>query len=174
MLSESPPLYSIDAPRLAAALDHLASQPLPETSQVFPWLHGLHPDNRFQLAFFAKRKRSARRAPRFWRGITLIKVGGQLGTAKLKGAVAPSEVLDPSTGSSFLEVDPREGFSVRNFQIQTAKMATLSDIVIYGDENVSRSDVLAVAKGFALAQADLMVKNDDPRPPLFSTFVLSS
>ncbi|TQB76932.1 tyrosine/serine/threonine protein phosphatase pps1 [Monascus purpureus] len=173
-VSDSPSIYLLDASTLAAALDHIASQPLPDPNQVFPWLHGLHPDNKFQLAFFANRRRSARHVPKCWRGITLVKVGGDITTSRLKGAVAPNEVLGPS-GTAFLDIDPPQGFSVRNFQIQTAKVAPLSDIVVYGEDGVSQKDLLAAAGGFAIAQEDWLVRNSiDPGTPLFSTFILSS
>lgn len=38
--------------------------------------------------------------------------------------------------AEFKETDPREGFSVRNFQIQAAKVAMVSDIVIYGGDEI--------------------------------------
>ncbi|PHH81116.1 hypothetical protein CDD80_2101 [Ophiocordyceps camponoti-rufipedis] len=42
-----------------------------------------------------------------------------------------------SAGSSkFIEADPVDGFSVRNFQIQAAKVAFTSDLVVYGDDPV--------------------------------------
>ncbi|KAE8352639.1 hypothetical protein BDV28DRAFT_122414 [Aspergillus coremiiformis] len=173
-LSNSPALYSIDAVTLASALDHWASQPLPDPSKVFPWLHGLHPENSLQLGFFTNRKRSLRRTPRVWRGITILKVGGDLTTARLKGAVSLDEVLAPST-TDFLAVDPREGFSVRNFQIQTGKLAPLSDVVVYGEDGVTRKQLLDVAGRVATAQHRWRVKNDlDQVLPDYNTFVLSS
>ena len=142
-LSDNPPVYLIDAAQLAKALEHIESQPLPSTKQVFPWLHGLHADNQLQLAFFTARRRSLRRTPKCIRGLTIVKAGGDLLHSKLKGAIAPDEILRPwqiakdKTGEDcdFLDIDPRDGFSVRNFQIQACKMATVSDIVVYGDEN---------------------------------------
>ncbi|KAB8225254.1 hypothetical protein BDV33DRAFT_163926 [Aspergillus novoparasiticus] len=173
-LSSSPAVYSIDAVTLEAALDHWASQPLPDPSKVFPWLHGLHPENHLQLGFFTNRKRSLRRIPRVWRGITIIKVGGDLISGRLKGAVSLDEVLAPST-TEFLAVDPREGFSVRNFQIQTAKLAPLSDIVIYGEDGVTRKQLLDVAGRVAAAQHRWRSKNDPEQVlPVYNTFVLSS
>ncbi|KAF5861832.1 tyrosine/serine/threonine protein phosphatase pps1 [Aspergillus alliaceus] len=173
-LSSSPALYSIDAVTLASALDHWASQPLPDPSRVFPWLHGLHPENHLQLGFFTNRKRSLRRIPRVWRGITIIKVGGDITTARLKGAVSLDEVLAPST-TDFLAVDPREGFSVRNFQIQTAKLAPLSDIVVYGEDGVTQKQLLDVAGRVAAAQRRWRSKNDpDQLLPVYNSFVLSS
>lgn len=173
-LSKSPPVYSIDATTLAAALDHLATHPLPEPRYVFPWLHGLHPENHLQLAFFVSRKRSLRRIPKCLKGLTIVKLGGDLTRARLKGAVPPEEVL-ALQGASFLQADPPEGFSVRNFHIQTAKLAPLSDIVIYGEDGVDRADLITLAERFAIAQEDWRIKHDPaPETPLFNTFVLSS
>lgn len=173
-LSDSPPIYSIDVDTLAEALDHLSMQPLPEPKHVFPWLHGLHPDNQIQLAFFANRKKSARRPPKCLRGMTIVKVGGDLSRSRLKGAVSPGEVLAVMS-SDFLEADPAEGFSVRNFQIQTAKIATLSDIVVYGDDNVPETETIALAEQMSLAQQNWRLRNDPAQEtPLFNTFVLSS
>ncbi|KAK0634905.1 hypothetical protein B0T17DRAFT_623090 [Bombardia bombarda] len=131
------PLYKLDAAEVAAALDYISRQPLPEPAQVFPWLHGLHPSNQIQQAFFVARRRGLRRTPRCLRGITLVKADGDLNVARLKGAIAPHEFLQQAgAAAEFLEVDPREGFSVRNFQIQAAKSAMTSDIVVYGDDEV--------------------------------------
>src|SRR4051812_14571351 len=49
-------IYEIDAAGVAAALDHIAGQPLPDPSQVFPWFHGLHPCNHIQQTFFIARR----------------------------------------------------------------------------------------------------------------------
>ncbi|KAA8652514.1 tyrosine/serine/threonine protein phosphatase PPS1 [Aspergillus tanneri] len=172
-ISDSYRVYGIEPEQLASALAHWASQPLPDPNQVFPWLHGLHPDNHLQLGFFTHRKRSLRRTPRCWRGITIIKVGGDLSSARIKGAVSPEEVLE-SSGMEFLAVDPREGFSVRNFQIQTAKLAALSDIVLYRDESVSYRQLLDAAEGAAIAQARWQFHNDPEHIlPAYNTFVVS-
>lgn len=173
-LSKSPPIYSIDATTLAAAIDHLATHPLPEPRYIFPWLHGLHPENHLQLAFFVNRRPSRRRIPKCLKGLTIVKLGGDLTRARLKGAVPPEEVL-ASQGTAFIQADPREGFSVRNFHIQTAKLAPLSDIVIYGEDGVDRADLITLAERFAIAQEDWRIKHDPAlETPLFNTFVLSS
>ncbi|PWY95834.1 hypothetical protein BO94DRAFT_580991 [Aspergillus sclerotioniger CBS 115572] len=172
-LTQSPALYSIDLKTLAASLEYLASQPLPDPSLVFPWLHGLHPENHLQVGFFTNRRRSLRRTPKCWRGITIVKVGGDLSTARIKGAVSPDEILVPSS-VEFLPVDPREGFSVRNFQIQTAKLAPLSDIVIYGEDGVPKQQILEIAGRVATAQHNWRVKHDpDHSFPAYNTFVLA-
>lgn len=76
-LLKSPPIYGLDSDSLAQALNHAAEQPLPNPSNVFPWLHGLHPNNQTQLHFFVARKKSLRRTPKCLRGITIIKAGGR-------------------------------------------------------------------------------------------------
>ena len=106
-----------------------------------------------------------------------MKAGGDLSHSKIKGAVAPEEILNSISDSkaAFLDCDPREGFSVRNFQIQAAKLAKISDVVIYGDKTTPQRVIRALAEKVAKAQAkwkrELDVANDTPQT--FSTFVLS-
>jgi dual specificity MAP kinase phosphatase len=175
---ENPPIYSIEAADLAQALEEAATQPLPDPKLVFPWLHGLHPENQIQLAFFVGRRKALRKAPKGMRNITIVKAGGDLSKAKLKGALAPNELLSPMTSRdpAFYEADPKDGFSVRNFHIQPAKMAMVSDIVVYGDENTKRDDVLILAKKIARAQNIHRQKCDggSPGSPVYNTFVVSS
>lgn len=64
-----------------------------------------------------------------------MKANGDLSTSRLKGAIAPDEFLDLAKGA-FKEIDPKDGFSVRNFQIQAAKIARLSDVVVYGENEI--------------------------------------
>lgn len=72
-------------------------------------------------------------------------------------------------------VDPREGLGIRNFQIQTAKLAPLSDIVVYAEDGLNNKDLLDVATRIACAQHDWNTSN---RPghgsPHFNTFILPS
>lgn len=65
-----PPVFSINGKQLAIALDDLATRPLPDPSKLFPWLHGLHPENQIQLSFFVSRRRTLRRIPKCLRSIT--------------------------------------------------------------------------------------------------------
>ncbi|KAL8861759.1 MAG: hypothetical protein Q9178_001960 [Gyalolechia marmorata] len=176
-VSASPPVYAIEPPTLAIAMHQIASQELPDPKYVFPWLHGLHPQNQIQLAFFTARKKALRNSPRCYRGLTIVKVGGVMTTSKVKGAVSPEEVLsmDPSHGDTFQEVDPKEGFSVRNFQIQATKMAVVSDIVVYRDDDSSEKDLFNLAKRFSKAQNTWRVKNSNGEQelPRFHVFVVS-
>lgn len=173
-----PPVFSIDAFTLAAAINEQANQHFPDPKLAFPWLHGLHAENQVQLAFFIARRKALRKTPQCFRGITIVKVGGDLTKARLKGAVSADEILDVKDGkaASFLEVDPKDGFSVRNFQIQATKMATVSDVVLYADAETKAEEIHDLAKQFATAQSTWQVRNGhgDDRVPIFNTFMLSS
>ena len=167
-------LYKVDADDVAAALDHIARQPLPDPSQVFPWLHGLHPSNPIQQAFFMARKRALRRTPPCLRGITIVKADGELNVSRIKGAISPLEFLQLGCSvAEFLDIDPQEGFSVRNFQIQSAKSAMTSDIVVYGDDDVA---VRKLAWDIAAAQQRWRDKHEAQRHhlPVYNTFVCVS
>lgn len=104
----------------------------------------------------------------------MVKTGGDLSSSKLRGAIAPEEILSSTSPNcnTFLECDPKDGFSVRNFQIQACKIAMVSDIVVYGDDNTPLNDTIALAKSISRAQRKYEVKNGLPRC-LFNTFMLS-
>ena len=166
-------LFRLDASAVALALDGVSRQPLPDPSQVFPWFHGLHPNNQLQQAFFVQRRRALRRPPQSFRGITLVKADGDLSISRLKGAISPSEFMRPGSEPEFLEVDPREGFSVRNFQIQAAKTAMISDIIVYGDDELQVRqlgwDIATAQRRWRERQAD-----QDHELPKFNTFICTS
>ncbi|KAK4101959.1 hypothetical protein N658DRAFT_485807 [Parathielavia hyrcaniae] len=167
-------LYKLDADDVAVALDHIGRQPLPDPAQVFPWLHGLHPANTTQQTFFMARKRALRRTPPCLRGITLVKADGELNVSRLKGAIAPHEFLQlGATVPEFLDVDPKEGFSVRNFQTQAAKAAMTSDIVVYGDDDIA---VRKLGWDIAAAQQRWRDRHEAQQHPLprYSTFICVS
>lgn len=178
-LEESPPVYSLSALSFADAIHRQSTTPLPDPKQVFPWLHGLHAENQIQLCFFLARRKAGRKVPQCIRGISVVKAGGNLSHSKLKGAIAPDEILlnhsDAEESQSFIDVDPRDGFSVRNFQIQACKMSTVSDIIVYGDDTTPREEVLNLARKISYAQQNwrhrLMMDGDEPLD--FHTFVLS-
>ncbi|KAK3371502.1 hypothetical protein B0T24DRAFT_322743 [Lasiosphaeria ovina] len=164
-------LYKINAADVVAALDHISRQPLPDPSLVFPWFHGLHPQNQIQLAFFIARKRTLRRTPTCLRGITLVKADGDLSVSRLKGAIPPHEFLQlGGAAAEFLDADPREGFSVRNFQIQAAKSAMTSDIIVYGDDGVA---VRKLGWDIVAAQQRWRAKHEKQRftAPVYNTFI---
>ncbi|KAI1210530.1 uncharacterized protein F4807DRAFT_421777 [Annulohypoxylon truncatum] len=162
-------LYKIHPGDVAASLDHLSKQPLPEPSQVFPWFHGLHPCNQIQQTFFSTRSKPMRQIPSCLRGITVVKADGDLSTARLKGAIAPNEFMNPCADGEFIEVDPKQGFSVRNFQIQAAKTAITSDIIVYGE------DAGLVRKlGWEIASAQSKWRRKHESLPKYNTFICIS
>ena len=163
-------IYSIGARDVAKALDHIAREPLPDPSQVFPWFHGLHPNNQIQQAFFIARRKTLRKTPSCLRGITVVKADGDLGVSRLKGAIAPEEFLEPGASGEFVDPDPKEGFSVRNFQIQAAKAATTSDIIVYGDD---AAQVRKLGWEIAAAQAKWRERHESQghAVPEYNTFV---
>ena len=175
--SADPPIYAIDAPALHDALEHIATHPMPDAAHVFPWLHGLHPENQVQQAYFVSRRRASRKIPKCLRGITVVKAGGDLSAAKIKGAVAPTEVLAPAglRESSFFDADPKDGFSVRNFHIQTAKMALCSDVVVYKDDATKEAELKLTAQKVARAQRRHAERSraEGGEPGEFNTFVLT-
>lgn len=132
-----------------------------------------------QMSYFAgQNKKQYRRGPRTLRGITLVKAGGDLSHSKLKGAIAPEELLLATKSgehiSNFLDIDPRDGFSIRNFQIQAVKMATMSDIVIYADDKTSKEVVSKLANLVSRAQKVWKEKDREHQGdiPQFHTYVL--
>ncbi|KAF8241977.1 hypothetical protein K440DRAFT_620077 [Wilcoxina mikolae CBS 423.85] len=177
-LCNSPPIYAIDAQGLAAAVSFTSRQPLPDIDQLFPWAHGLHPDNSLQLSFFYARKKSARRTPTCYRGICIVRVGRDFTKSRLKGSIIPEEILPPNPQTpGFLCVDPREGFGVRNFHIQVGKFTGLSDIVVYGDDDTDFSEVMRVAKRISAAQIHYRAQcqvGSGRGFPKYSTFVVES
>ena len=92
--------------------------------------------------------------------------------------MGPDEVLslcdDDSKG--FIDCDPRDGFSVRNFQIQAAKMAQLSDIVVYGDDATDHRIIKSVAERTSSVQRkwkkDMEATGQNVEP--YHTYVLTS
>ncbi|KAF1990872.1 dual specificity protein phosphatase PPS1 [Aulographum hederae CBS 113979] len=178
-ISDEPPVYEIDANTCAEALECISTQALPDPKLVFPWLHGLHADNQMQLAFFVARRKALRQVPRCIRGITVVKAGGDLSASKLKGAISPEDILCPHSKTeetvAFQEIDPREGFSVRNFQIQACKLATCSDIIVYGDDDTPKKEVTQLARKIARAQLAWKDRNaiGCEEMQVFNTFVVS-
>ncbi|KAI8624609.1 hypothetical protein F5Y19DRAFT_310356 [Xylariaceae sp. FL1651] len=163
-------IFEISAGDVAAAIEYTARQPLPDPSHVFPWFHGLHPSNHIQQAFFIARKRALRRTPCCLRGLTIVKADGNLCESRLKGAIAPHEFMQNGSDGEFIEMDPKEGFSVRNFHIQAAKAAVTSDIIVYGDDAAM---VRKLGWKVASAQAKWREKhrNQGYNVPEYNTFV---
>jgi dual specificity MAP kinase phosphatase len=157
-------LYSISAAVLAEAYQQVQTQPLPPASEVFPWLHGLNPRNAGQLCFFNAQSSSARVPPINigYRGLTVVHVPAPFGcyrAGRLVGAVNHTEILGRTQRDGhFVDPDPPKGICLRNFHIQTPKMALLSDIVVYSPRGGQSKEVLDVAEKIAQAQRLVRMK----------------
>ena len=190
----------ISASTLAAALDYHYSTPLPDVELLFPWLHGIHPKNKFQKAFLDPMKRYRDKVnswseeddaiiesltfglPQGVRGVMVIKVGDEENIrGSLVGSVVPDEILCKKDGDEdkeneneyiarFLCLDPVEGISLRNFQIQVAKWSTVSDLIVYGADPNDRAKVMSMAVVLATAQREFKLAN--PNIPAYKTFVV--
>ncbi|KAL7795927.1 hypothetical protein V8C37DRAFT_373944 [Trichoderma ceciliae] len=170
---EDASIYEIDAVSVAEALDYASQQQLPPPSLVFPWLHGLHPENHTQRTFFDEHLCILGNTPNCLRAITVVKADGNLSFARLKGAIAPEEFMRSGTPPEFIDSDPLSGLSVRNFHIQPAKVAATSDIIIYGlnhDENRKVAWKVAVAQKRWRDKQHAEAKN----LPVYNTFICTS
>lgn len=166
-------VYEIDAAHVYQALDFASRQPLPPPALVFPWLHGLHPHNHLQQAFFTARRRVHRKTPSCLRGVTVVKADGDLSVSRLKGAIPPGEFLLTGPSPEFVDADPRDGFSVRNFHIQPAKVALTSDIIVY-DQDIDEARRLAwdIAAAQLRWREKQIAQGEDI--PEYNTFVCTS
>lgn len=124
------------------------------------------------------KKKWLRRTPKCLRAITVVKAGGDLSRSRLTGSVAPDEILSlcDNDDKGFFECDPREGFSVRNFHIQAAKIARVSDIIIYGDERTDQRIIKSVAERTSIVQRKWRKELEASGQCLeqFNTFVLTT
>src|SRR5690606_4209587 len=179
-ISTKPPVRSIEASELASALQYAKSQPLPESDMLFPWIHGVHPENHLQQHFFYGQLglKPRNSVPQCFRGIMLVKAGGDLSAASLKGSVMPRDILPVGARPGFCPSDPKTGFSIRNFGIQVPKFATVCDIVVYGDGQTTHQEKLELAKRISAAElyirqtlASNMGNSDDF--PVYYTFLVN-
>jgi dual specificity MAP kinase phosphatase len=174
-------VYAISASTLAQAYHHIRSQPLPPASDLFPWLHGLNPRNAGQLSFFSAQSPVARVPPinLGYRTITVVHVPAPFGCyrpGRLVGAVNCSEILGRSQRDChFADPDPIKGICLRNFQIQTSKMALLSDIIVYSPRGGQNKEVMDVAEKIAHAQRLVRMKYSTNQTglPQYNTFIVN-
>ena len=166
-------LYAIEPQDLASAVDYTSRQPLPDAAHVFPWLHGIHSQNHIQQAFFTTRNRAIRKTPHCLRGITLVKADGDISVSRLKGAISSHEFMQAGSTPEFIDIDPREGFSVRNFHIQVAKHAMTSDIIVYGEDS---THVTKLGWDIAEAQRRWRESHETTEEPVpeYNTFTCTS
>lgn len=127
------------------------------------------------------------------RGLVVIKVGDASDShGSLVGSITPEEVLADQHGrtatidhfsqnayhkltGNFLNLDPDEGISLRNFHIQVAKWATISDILVYCCSEQDTCDAIFIAKLLVEAQKKLRcsVPSTQRKPGvMYNTFYL--
>ncbi|KAK9473062.1 uncharacterized protein V1510DRAFT_415930 [Dipodascopsis tothii] len=145
---------------------------MPHPAHVFPWLHGLNAYNMLQMAFLDPQRTQVDYHPAGFRKITLVKVGN-MNLCKLVGSVSPREILPDSLSDSpgFLDLSPTEGVGLRNFHIQIAKIATVSDIVVYSRRGELTEGLMGVAQRIAAAQREHAAQH--PGVAEYSTFVVT-
>ncbi|KAL3963718.1 hypothetical protein ACCO45_000722 [Purpureocillium lilacinum] len=113
-------IYELDADQVVLALDYSARQPMPPSSlTTLPEKDTILP----QKCYTGQSR---------WRLV---------GRAS-QGAIAADEFMRQRPCPDFIDPDPVDGFSVRNFQIQPAKVALTSDIVVY-DDDIAKARALA-------------------------------
>lgn len=188
-LPEDQRIGLISATTLTEVVDAHYSSPLPEVDAVFPWLHGLHSRNISQRAFLDPLKRyrdrpfsaqnflSDIKAPTGVRGLMIIKVGDVHNRhGSLVGSVAPEEILARSDDNNqfiphFLFLDPEDGICLRNFQIQVAKWACISDMAIYIPD-FANDRPLAICLARKIADAQENFRQQHPHVPKYSTYLV--
>ncbi|KAI7878878.1 hypothetical protein K492DRAFT_238275 [Lichtheimia hyalospora FSU 10163] len=143
-------VHMITAEQYAELYTTYMSTPLPNDI-LFPWLHGVDGQYYLQNLFFGVDQVEI---PRH-RGFMIVHADSMNPHhARIIHSVLPHEILDNATSDDTSFVDTSRGPNVhlRNFKIQVARYATISDIVVYG------CDAHAVATRIANAQTKLREK----------------
>lgn len=185
------PIHIISASQLDSVYRHYLSRELEhvQSDLLFPWLHGVDGTNYQQNLFFGLKRRAL--LPKY-RGMMIVHVDGQsngqvssamspmaasalavmeTSLASLAGSVHIDDILVPGE-ARFLDtvrpnqasLQPANGINLRNFSIQVAKYATISDIVVVGPH--ARPDdvhVLHAAERIARAQTLLWEERERQR-----------
>ncbi|CAH1755754.1 14543_t:CDS:2 [Entrophospora sp. SA101] len=150
IISENPLIRGLTASHYYRIHETYYTQSLPN-NMLFPWLHGVDGSNVQQNNFFCVNNCPV---PEH-RGITLIQADEGSERSQLIGSVFP--------------MADGEGINLRNFKIQVAKYATISDIIVYGEDGLNEN-VLKVAKQVAWAQQ--ILREQRPIGINYETFVI--
>lgn len=111
--------------------------------------------------------------------MTIVHVPAPFGCyrpGRLVGAVNYAEILGRAQrDGQFADMDPMKGICLRNFQIQTAKMALLSDIVVYSPRGGQNKEVMDIAERVAQAQRIIRLKYSTKQTglPVYNTFIVN-
>lgn len=175
----APNIRALSAADLDLALKTCSRGSLPESSTVFPWLHGIHPQNSDQREFFRLPRDTKCSVPTTYRGITIVNAreGSDIDLGRLANSVESRTFLSGEhsrSGSIFMTGDPVWGVGLRNFHIQCAKIATLSDIVIYDPActGSATKESLALAGRLVAAQKHFREQQLGHLPE-YNTFILT-
>ncbi|RIA98714.1 hypothetical protein C1645_749074 [Glomus cerebriforme] len=171
---EDPPIRALSGSQYYLIHEAYHSSPLPNDI-LFPWLHGVDGTSPAQNSFFGIQESPVP----LHRGVTVVQAEEQTSKCLLVGSVYPSDIFNPpilNDGDhschelrTFLKMNDSEGINLRNFKIQVAKYATLSDIVVYGENGLNDS-VLEIAKQAAWAQQAL--REENPNGIDYEVFVI--
>ncbi|CAM0140718.1 tyrosine/serine/threonine protein phosphatase pps1 [Umbelopsis sp. WA50703] len=146
-------IYAITADQYNQIQNTYFTTPLPNDI-LFPWLHGVSGRSYQQCLFFGIRQCLVP----VHRGLTIVHADEAFpNESRLVGAVLPNEILASNGDSSdFLDTTETElGINLRNFRIQVARYATISDIVVYG------SGAIDVARRIRTAQRRIKAQRQD-------------
>jgi len=150
--TEPVPVYAITAEQYNRLQDTYLTSPLPNDI-LFPWLHGVNGSSYQQCLFFGIRQCLVP----IHRGLTLVHADDALPNQnRLVGSVLPNEILTAGESPDFLDTTESElGINLRNFRIQVARYATVSDIVVYG------TGAIDVARKISAAQKKIKAQRKD-------------
>ncbi|KAH8547651.1 hypothetical protein BGW37DRAFT_432199 [Umbelopsis sp. PMI_123] len=153
--SEPFPIYAINAEQYNRLQDTYFTTPLPNDI-LFPWLHGVDGRSYQQCLFFGIRQCLVP----VHRGLTLVHADEVFSNQnRLVGSVLPNEILSTGENPDFLDTTESElGINLRNFRIQVARYATISDIVVYGTGAIDVARKISAAQNKIKAQRQEQLK----------------
>lgn len=170
--SSSPPVYGVSTSKLAEAIDAHYSSPLPDVETMFPWLHGLHPENVNQRAFLDPSRKQIERAspfsvselntdliapPQPVRGLLVVKVGSKTSHGTIIGTAYPDEILEPRQDFEDLSLEEvHEELSYSQFQPQFLNIDPVSGISL-------RNFQIQVSKWALVSDICLYVSDESER-----------
>ncbi|CAG8591254.1 1243_t:CDS:2 [Ambispora gerdemannii] len=170
LVCEDPPIRALTSSQYYLINEAYYTNPLPNDI-LFPWLHGVDGTNHQQNMFFNVKNC---KVPEH-RGLTIVQAEENSLKSQLVGSVYPSDILnhppneDENAFRGFLNIQEEDAINLRNFKIQVAKYATLSDVVVYGEHGLN-DQVLQIAKQVAWAQQ--VMREERPNGIEYETFVI--
>jgi dual specificity MAP kinase phosphatase len=198
LISDDPPVRALNGLQYYHIHETEYTRRMPDET-LFPWLHGVDVRNHQQNLFFGVDESTAPQhrgvtivqadasaiacglassSPQYSlssQSSTTFSSPSQapMRRCQLVGAVLPHEILNPKTPDKeirgFLRVKDQDGINLRNFKSQVVRYATVSDIIVYGENGLDES-VLEIAKQMAYAQH--LIREQRPNGLEYETFVI--